>query len=150
MEHLQGGALILQGRHVSHLAIPACNMPERITIVTSFRPRSALLLDDSSNMNIRTKSQLSELYYQWTLYRLRLLSERFKHESDDLQARYEEVAKKADKDGLLGYCRVETVDVRRMTSWMEEQMRYMRQTLFEMRPVTEEDSVPKNRLERVQ
>lgn len=124
-------------------------MPERITIVTSFRPRSPLLVDDSSNMNIRTKSLLPELYYQWTAYRLRLLSERFQHEADALRRRYEDVVRKNDPEGKPGYCPEETVNVEELTRWMEDQMRYMRQTLFEMRPVTADDNVPKNFLQRI-
>ncbi|GAD98222.1 hypothetical protein NECHADRAFT_17752 [Paecilomyces variotii No. 5] len=143
-----GGAVVLQGRHVSHLAIPAGNMPERITMVTSFRPRSPLLLDDSTCMNVRTKSCLSELYYQWTEYRLRLLSERFQHEADHLRRRYADAVRRTDPDGLPGHCLEETVNLDYMKSWMEEQIWYMRQTLFEMRPVTAEDNVLKDTIER--
>ncbi|KAJ9299615.1 hypothetical protein DTO271G3_2499 [Paecilomyces variotii] len=143
-----GGAVVLQGRHVSHLAIPAANMPERITMVTSFRPRSPLLLDDSTCMNVRNKSCLSEMYYQWTEYRLRLLSERFQHEADQLRTRYMDAVRRTDPEGLPGHCLEETVDLQYMKTWMEEQMRYMRQTLFEMRPVTAEDNVIKDTLER--
>lgn len=139
----------MQGRHVSHIAIPAGNMPERITLVTSFRPRSPLLVDDSSLMNVRTKSLLPELYYQWVQYRLRLLSERFKHEADTLEQRYKDAVLSDDPEGRLGYCRKETVDVEALTRWMEDQMRYMRQTLFEMRPVTADDNINKNYIPRV-
>ncbi|KAJ9228278.1 hypothetical protein DTO271D3_5660 [Paecilomyces variotii] len=143
-----GGAVVLQGRHVSHLAIPAANMPERITMVTSFRPRSPLLLDDSTCMNVRNKSCLSEMYYQWTEYRLRLLSERFQHEADQLRTRYADAVRRTDPEGFPGHCLEETVDLQYMKTWMEEQMRYMRQTLFEMRPVTADDNVLKDTLER--
>lgn len=123
-------------------------MPERITMVCSFRPRSPKLLDDSSNMNIRTKSHLPELYYQWTSYRLKLLSERFRLEAEELQERYERTVAKTDKDGLPGDCRAETVNLDHLTGWMDEQISYMKQTLFEMRPVTADDNVPKNWLQR--
>ncbi|KAJ5106955.1 hypothetical protein N7456_003630 [Penicillium angulare] len=145
---MQGGAVIMQGRHVSHIAIPAGNMPERITLVTSFRPRDPTLVDDSSLMNVRTKSLMPETYYQWVNYRLRLLSERFKHEADKLDARYTDAVALSD-EGRPGFCRKETVDVDGLTIWMEEQMRYMRQTLFEMRPVTDEDNINKNYIPRV-
>jgi hypothetical protein len=101
-------------------------------------------------MNIRTKSLLPELYYQWTGYRLRLLSERFKYEADALQKRYEDAVRENDPEGKPGYCRAETVNVEELTGWMEDQMRYMRQTLFEMRPVTADDNVPKNFLQRIE
>lgn len=139
----------MQGRHVSHIAIPAGNMPERITLVTSFRPRSPLLVDDSSLMNVRTKSLLPELYYQWVQYRLRLLSERFTHEADVLEGKYNDAVKLDDPDGRSGYCRTETVDIEELTRWMDDQMRYMRQTLFEMRPVTADDNINKNYIPQV-
>lgn len=117
-------------------------------MVTSFRPRSPLLLDDSTCMNVRNKSCLSEMYYQWTEYRLRLLSERFQHEADQLRTRYADAVRRTDPEGLPGHCLEETVDLQYMKTWMEEQMRYMRQTLFEMRPVTADDNVLKDTLER--
>ncbi|KAJ5215215.1 uncharacterized protein N7498_001622 [Penicillium cinerascens] len=121
-----GGAVILQGRYISHIAIPAGNMPERITLVTSFRPRSPLLVDDSSLINVRTKSLLPELYYQWSHYRLRLLSERFKHEAKSLEDSYSRAVQKCDLEGRLGHCTIETIDVEALTCWMKEQMRYIR------------------------
>lgn len=139
----------MQGRHVSHIAIPAGNMPERITLVTSFRPRSPLLADDSSLMNVRTKSLLPELYYQWVQYRLRLLSDRFKHEADVLEGKYNDAVKLGDSERRPGYCRTETVDLEALTKWMDDQMRYMRQTLFEMRPVTADDNINKNYIPQV-
>lgn len=124
-------------------------MPERITLMTSLRPRSPLLVDDSSLMNGRAKSLLLELYYQWVKYRLRLLSERFKHEADDLVKRYSDAVQTDDPEGRPGYCHKETVDIGGLTLWMDEQIRYMRQTLFEMRPVTAEDNLNKNYLPHV-
>lgn len=100
-------------------------------------------------MNVRTKSLLPELYYQWVQYRLRLLSERFRHEADALEQRYKDAVRTDDQEGRLGYCRTETVDVEALTRWMDDQMRYMRQTLFEMRPVTAEDNINKNYIPRV-
>ncbi|KAJ5279350.1 hypothetical protein N7478_004722 [Penicillium angulare] len=143
-----GGAVIMQGRHVSHIAIPAGNMPERITLVTSFRPRDPIIVDDSSLMNVRTKSLLPEIYYQWVSYRLRLLGERFKDEADKLNARYTDAVALTD-EAKPGFCRKETVDFDGLTNWMDEQMRYMRQTLFEMRPVTDEDNINKNYIPRI-
>lgn len=145
----QGGAVVLQGRQVSHIAIPAGNMPERITIVCSFRPRSASLLDDSSNMNVRTKSRLSELYYQWTSYRLQLLSERFRLEAETLDAKYRAAVEETDS-GAPGDCKKDVVDVGKLEAWMDAQMRYMKQTLYEMRDVTPEDNISKNEIPQVQ
>lgn len=121
-------------------------MKERITIVTSFRPRNPRLFDDSSNMNIRTISQLSEIYYQWTSYRLRLLSERFAIEAEELKKKYEENVRKTDPEGKLGFCRSETVDVDALRKLMAEQTRYMERTVFEMRPIEDGDAFVKNEI----
>ncbi|OAG35480.1 hypothetical protein AYO21_10361 [Fonsecaea monophora] len=143
-----GGAVVLQGRHVSHMAIPVENMPERITIVASFRPRDPVLLDDSSLMNVRNKSQLSEMYYQWTSYRLHLLANRFRFEAEKLDAAYQEAIEETDQ-GRPGDCKKNVVDVEKLESWMEKQMRYMRRTMFEMRPITADDNITKNEIEEV-
>jgi hypothetical protein len=142
----KGHAVVLQGRSVSHIARPAGNMAERITIVTSFRPRNPRLFDDSSTMNIRTSSQLSEIYYQWTHYRLELLSRRFAIEAEELKKKYEDNARKTDPEGKVGFCRAETVDVEALRKVMAEQMRYMERTMFEMRPVTDADNFVKNEI----
>ncbi|KAH7371867.1 hypothetical protein BKA64DRAFT_698901 [Cadophora sp. MPI-SDFR-AT-0126] len=107
---------------VSHIAIPAGNMPERITIVTSFRPRNPILHDSSSNMNVRNKSLLPELNYQWTTYRLDLLSERFRALAADIKKDYQSKVKETDRDGEPGACQVETVNVEVLSKWMEVQM----------------------------
>lgn len=121
-------------------------MKERITIVTSFRPRSPRLFDDSSLMNIRTISQLGEIYYQWTSYRLRLLSERFAIAAEELKLKYEENLSNTDPEGKPGFCRAETVDVDALRKLMSEQMRYMERTVFEMRPIEDGDAFVKNEI----
>lgn len=121
-------------------------MPERITVVTSFRPRDPRLLDDSSAMNIRKQSRLPELHYQWTRYRLKLLSERFRLEQEELEKRYKDAIVRNDQ-GLKGACNETVVDVKALTDWMESQMRYMKKTLYEMRPVTADDWIIKNTLD---
>lgn len=121
-------------------------MKERITIVTSFRPRDPILYDDSSNMNVRTISQLSEIYYQWTHYRLELLSKRFAIEAEELKKKYDDNVKKTDPEGKIGFCRAETVDVDALRKFMTAQMRYMERTLFEMRPIEAGDAFVKNEI----
>ncbi|EEU35980.1 uncharacterized protein NECHADRAFT_17752, partial [Fusarium vanettenii 77-13-4] len=61
---------------ISCQSAPVTNMPERVTIVTSFRPKNPLLVDDTTNKNVRNKSHLTELYYQWTTYRLDVIAQR--------------------------------------------------------------------------
>ncbi|KAL2863190.1 uncharacterized protein BJX67DRAFT_374752 [Aspergillus lucknowensis] len=132
-----GCAVLLQGRYITHTAAPVTNMPERVTIVTSFRPKDPTLLDETTNANVRNKSHLSELYYQWTTYRLDVLAERARIAADALRKRYEENVKNSDPEGKSGLCRVETVSVAETRKWADEQITYIQQTLYEMRPLGE-------------
>lgn len=110
-------------------------MPERVSIVTSFRPRNPTLLDETTNMNIRNKSHLTELYYQWTTYRLEVLAQRAQIAADAFRERYELNVARSDPEGKKGSCRVETVDVAEVENWIKAQVQYMEQTLHEMRPL---------------
>ncbi|KAK7424164.1 hypothetical protein QQZ08_008770 [Neonectria magnoliae] len=130
-----GSAVVLQGRHISHVALPATNMPERITIVTSFRPRDPTLADETTNANVRCESHLTELFYQWTTYRLDNLSKRANIMAGMLRDRYAENVKKSGVDAQPGMCRVETVHFDEMEKWVEEQIKYLQQTMHEMRPL---------------
>ena len=105
-------------------------------------------MDDSSNMNVRTKSRLPELYYQWSSYRLHLLSERFSIEAQKLDLAYQEAVEESE-GGKRGDLRKDVVDVEGLKEWMELQIKYMKQTVWEMRPVTAEDNINKNEIQEV-
>lgn len=47
-------------------------------MVTSFRPKSAALKDDTVLTTVRAVSDLPELYYQYSEYRLEMLEERIR------------------------------------------------------------------------
>lgn len=48
-----------------------------------------MLVDNSSLVNVRNKSQLSEIYYyQWTTHRLRNLAKRIDGFVDNIDAKY--------------------------------------------------------------
>ncbi|CAG9952786.1 unnamed protein product [Clonostachys rosea f. rosea IK726] len=130
-----GCAVLLQGRYISHTAAPVTNMPERVTVVTSFRPKNPLLLDETTNANIRNKSHLTELYYQWTTYRLDVLAQRCQLTAQALREKYLENVEKHDPEGKSGMCRVETVNVPDMEKWAEEMIKYIKETMYEMRPL---------------
>jgi hypothetical protein len=66
----------LQGRYITHQALRALGAQERITSVTSFRPRSPFLPDDTVLTTVRPVSDLSELYYDFVEYRLEIVEER--------------------------------------------------------------------------
>ncbi|GAD96394.1 conserved hypothetical protein [Paecilomyces variotii No. 5] len=73
-----GSAVILQGRYIEHQALRALGTTERITMVTSFRPRSSAIKDDTVLTTVRPISDLSELYRQFTEYRFEMLQDRFR------------------------------------------------------------------------
>lgn len=68
--------MVLQGRYITHIALPSTNCRERITMVTSFRPKDPSVPEDSILTTIRPVSDLRELYNQWTEYRIEIVEER--------------------------------------------------------------------------
>ena len=72
--------MVLQGRHIEHQALRALGATERITMVTSFRPRSPTLPDDTVLTTVRAVSNLQELYFQFSEYRLEILEERIREQ----------------------------------------------------------------------
>jgi len=53
-------------------------------MVTSFRPRSPLVRDDTVLTTVRPISDLGELYYQFAKYRLEMLEERVRQQLRDM------------------------------------------------------------------
>ena len=77
--------MVLQGRYIEHQALRALGATERITMVTSFRPRDPLLRDDTVLTTVRPISDLSELYYQFAEYRLEMLEHRLRDQQKKLR-----------------------------------------------------------------
>jgi hypothetical protein len=75
----QGYAVVLQGRYIEHQALRALGGTERISMVTSFRPRASLTKDDTVLTTVRPISDLGELYLQFAEYRFDMLQDRFRH-----------------------------------------------------------------------
>ncbi|OGM47783.1 hypothetical protein ABOM_003322 [Aspergillus bombycis] len=73
-----GTAVVLQGRYIEHQALKALGGRERISMVTCFRPKNPLVRDETVLVGVRGISNLSELYTQYTEYRLELLEERLR------------------------------------------------------------------------
>ncbi|KKK20687.1 hypothetical protein P175DRAFT_0539085 [Aspergillus ochraceoroseus IBT 24754] len=73
-----GSAVILQGRYIEHQALRALGTTERISMVTSFRPRASLIKDDTVLTTVRPISDLGELYLQFAEYRFDMLQDRFR------------------------------------------------------------------------
>ncbi|RAL08073.1 uncharacterized protein BO97DRAFT_228905 [Aspergillus homomorphus CBS 101889] len=87
-----GTAVVLQGRYIEHQALKAMGGRERISMVTCFRPKSPLVKDETVLVGVRGISNISELYTQYTDYRLEILEERIRHQRK--QEREREVAQR--------------------------------------------------------
>lgn len=74
----------MQGRYITHQATRALGAQERITAVTSYRPKSVFVKDDTVLQTIRSVSDLDQLYYDYSGYRLQRLHERLRHECERL------------------------------------------------------------------
>ncbi|KIW98628.1 uncharacterized protein Z519_00289 [Cladophialophora bantiana CBS 173.52] len=83
-----GSGVVLQGRHITHQALAAVGGTERITMVTAFRPRDPLIPDSSVLTTIRPITNLSDLYFQWTEYRVEVLQERLRLMLEVLREQY--------------------------------------------------------------
>ncbi|RYP79583.1 hypothetical protein DL769_002893 [Monosporascus sp. CRB-8-3] len=81
----KGCAVVLQGRHIEHQALRALGTTERITMVTSFRPRCPRVRDDTVLTTVRPVSDLRELYRQFAEYRLEILEERVRRQLRELR-----------------------------------------------------------------
>ncbi|CAJ2501263.1 Uu.00g041160.m01.CDS01 [Anthostomella pinea] len=80
-----GCAVILQGRYIEHQALRALGAAERISMVTSFRPRCPSVRDDTVLTTVRPISIVSELYNQFAEYRLEILEERVRQQLRELR-----------------------------------------------------------------
>ncbi|KAM5354745.1 hypothetical protein ACJ41O_001392 [Fusarium nematophilum] len=112
-----GTAVILQGRYIEHQALKALGGRERITLVTSLRPKSPFVKDETVLTGVRGISDLSELYYQYTEYRLDILEERLRARSK--QERQRQVAKRQ-------------FDIPSIRSFLQEQQEFIDSMLVEL------------------
>ena len=68
----------MQSRYIEHQALKALGDCECISMVTAFRPKSPFVKDEIIVTGVRGTSDLSELYSQYTMYRLEVLEERIR------------------------------------------------------------------------
>lgn len=77
-----GTAVVMQGRYIEHQALRASSVDgrarERISMVTCFRPRSPHARDETILTGVRGISIKSDMYAQYTEYRLEMLEERIR------------------------------------------------------------------------
>ncbi|KAF5856487.1 hypothetical protein ETB97_007289 [Aspergillus alliaceus] len=71
-----GTAVVMQGRYIEHQALKAFGGRERISMVNSFRAKLSLVRDVTVFTGVRSTSNLSELYTEYSEYRLKALEER--------------------------------------------------------------------------
>ena len=81
----RGHAVVLQGGHIRHKALPVVGgSAERITMVTSFRPRDPFVRMDVRLGTVRPVSDLRRLYHEYVEYRLEALRRRVVRQQERL------------------------------------------------------------------
>ena len=107
----QGWAVVLQGGLIEHVALRAFGYGERITMVTSYRPRDPRVRDTSVLTTVRPVSKLPELYEQWFRYRIEVLKNR------------------CETRPVRGGSDAEVMEMKR---WCDEQIFWLKRTMEEM------------------
>lgn len=107
----------MQGRYINRQALKALGGHERITMITSFRPKCPLAKDESVLTGVRGISGLNDLYSDFTIYRLGILEE---HIRDRLTK---------EKQQVLEAKSFETQDLKEC---LAEQKRYLEATIAEL------------------
>ncbi|KNG89604.1 hypothetical protein ANOM_003196 [Aspergillus nomiae NRRL 13137] len=113
----KGCSVVMQGRYIEHQALKAHGGAERITMVTSFRPKSALVKDETVLVGFRPISHLPEIYKQYSEYRLENLEERIRHQLRKVRER--------ERAQLI-------FDTAAMKNFLREQRDYIDTTLDEL------------------
>tara|TARA_R110002060_G_scaffold39569_1_gene50750 strand:+ start:568 stop:1638 length:1071 start_codon:yes stop_codon:yes gene_type:complete len=109
-----GCAVMMQGGLINHVALKALGNGERITMVTSFRPKNALAYDSSNLGNVKKVSNHDVLFRQWATYRAENIMKR-------AQAFQESLAG-LDAEGIQGAT----------AKWAKEQIEYLEVTSKEL------------------
>ena len=108
---------MMQGRYIEHQALKAIGGRERISMVTCFRPKSPLVRDETVLTGVRGISHKSEMYTQYTEYRLEILEERIRAKAKEERRR--EIAKKP-------------FDTVTMRMWLVEQKEFLEAMIGEV------------------
>ena len=114
----RGSATVLQGRYIEHIAMKPKGQTERITMVTSYRPRNPLCEDESVLTTVAGISRKHELYQEWTDYRLDNVIKR-------LQVLRQELKNNRESGS-------EEFDVTKLGEYLSEQEAYLRNTHVQM------------------
>ncbi|KAI5456600.1 hypothetical protein BGZ63DRAFT_366747 [Mariannaea sp. PMI_226] len=117
-----GTAVVMQGRYIEHKALKAFGGRERISMVTSFRAKSPFLRDETVLTGVRPISNISELYGQFTEYRLEIVEERIRAKLKEERQR--EIAKRP-------------YNIADMRAFLAEQIQLLQATLDEVYEIEE-------------
>jgi hypothetical protein len=109
-----GTAVMMQGGLINHVALKAMGAGERITAVTSFRPKNPAAFDLSNLGNVKKVSDHDQLFRQWTSYRLEVMAKRSEAFKESLVGLNAEQIHKATKE------------------WADDQIEYLKTTVREM------------------
>ncbi|KAF9872455.1 hypothetical protein CkaCkLH20_09952 [Colletotrichum karsti] len=112
-----GTAVVMQGRYIEHQALKAFGGRERISMVTAFRAKSPFIKDETVLAGVRTTSVLSDLYTQFTDYRLEILEERLRAKRKEERER--EVARRP-------------FNIPEMRAFLADQIKHLQGTLDEI------------------
>lgn len=107
----------MQGRYIEHQALKALGGRERISMVTCFRAKSPKVRDETVLTGVRGISPRSELYTQYTEYRLDLLEERVRVKAKEERRRVQ-ARREFDTEG--------------MTEWLREQREFIDSMIEEL------------------
>ena len=102
--------MILQGRYIEHQALKAWGGRERISMVTSFRPKSPFCKDETSLAGLRGITDLNVLYHQYAEYRLQVLETRMRTKRQHL---------------IESFGKPDGFDIEGTRCFLEEQKRYV-------------------------
>lgn len=117
----------MQGRYIEHQALKALGGRERISMVTAFRAKSPLIRDETVLTGSRPISNWSELYSDWTHYRLEVLEERIREMLRSERKR--EAAKRP-------------FDITSVRKFLREQKAYLETTMSELIEMEDTDESP--------
>jgi hypothetical protein len=81
-----GEAVVLHGGHLWHGVSPTDITQERMSMVTSFRPKDPFAEDTCVLRTVRHQSDVQALHQQWSQYRLRVMAARCLKMAEDLES----------------------------------------------------------------
>ncbi|ODV66267.1 hypothetical protein HYPBUDRAFT_157460 [Hyphopichia burtonii NRRL Y-1933] len=99
----RGNACVLQGRFIEHIAPKPLGSSERMTMVTSFRPKNPLTVETSVLSTVKPEinwgSRYSDYYAEWIDYRSEIIKKRLDHLNSTIRARRAD--HKFDKEAVM-------------------------------------------------